>query len=109
MDMQEDTGATTPEELKKGVSFADKVQKLKKQRDQEIEDIFTGKDDRLILIIGPCSADREDSVLDYMNRLAVLQEKVRQDFMIPRVLIDKPYKGGLDRGCYISHMPKRIC
>ena len=102
MDMKKIQELPTPEDLKKEFPLPYKVQKIKKQRDQEIEDIFTGKDDRLILIIGPCSADREDAVLDYMNRLAVLQEKVKDKiFMIPRVYTNKPrttgkgYKGML--------------
>ena len=91
MDMKKIQELPTPEDLKKEFPLPYKVQKIKKQRDQEIEDIFTGKDDRLILIIGPCSADREDAVLDYMNRLAVLQEKVKDKiFMIPRVYTNKP-------------------
>ena len=95
MDMKKIQELPTPEELKKEFPLPYKVQKIKKQRDQEIEDIFTGKDDRLILIIGPCSADREDSVLDYMNRLAVLQEKVKDKiFMIPRVYTNKPRTKG---------------
>lgn len=91
---EEDTGVTYPEDLKKEFPLPYKVQKI--NRDQEIEDIFTGKDDRLILIIGPCSADREDAVLDYMNRLAVLQEKVKDKiFMIPRVYTNKPRTKGV--------------
>jgi len=71
-------------------------------RDKEIADIFTGKDDRLALIIGPCSADSEDSVLDYITRLARLQEKVADRILIiPRIYTNKPrttgdgYKGML--------------
>ena len=107
MDMKKIQELPTPEDLKKEFPLPYKVQKIKKQRDQEIEDIFTGKDNRLILIIGPCSADREDAVLDYMNRLAVLQEKVKDKiFMIPRVYTNKPrtkgvgYKGMLHQTAY---------
>ena len=78
--------------------FADK----KIQRDREIANIFEGKDDRLILIIGPCSADREDAVLDYIDRLAEVQEKVKDKILIiPRIYTNKPrttgdgYKGML--------------
>ena len=78
--------------------FADK----KIQRDREIANIFEGKDDRLILIIGPCSADREDAVLDYIERLAKVQEKVKDKILIiPRIYTNKPrttgdgYKGML--------------
>lgn len=92
----------TPEELKQEFPLDESIRKLKEQRDREIKDIFEGKDHRLLLIIGPCSADREDAVLDYMNRLAKLQEKViDRIFMIPRVYTNKPrtkgtgYKGML--------------
>ena len=78
--------------------FADK----KIQRDREIANVFEGKDDRLILIIGPCSADREDAVLDYIERLAKVQEKVADKILIiPRIYTNKPrttgdgYKGML--------------
>ena len=48
----------TPEELKAAFPLSEEIRRIKAKRDQEIENIFTGKDDRLILIIGPCSADR---------------------------------------------------
>jgi phospho-2-dehydro-3-deoxyheptonate aldolase len=57
----------------------------KKIRDAEIADVFTGKSNKLILIIGPCSADREDSVLDYISRLARLQEKVEKEILITTI------------------------
>ncbi len=62
---------------------------------QELTDIFTGEDHRLLLIIGPCSADNEDSVLDYINRLAKVQEKVKDKiFLVPRVYTNKPRTTG---------------
>ena len=92
----------TPQELKQEFPLDDSIRRLKEQRDKEIRDIFEGKDRRLLLIIGPCSADREDAVLDYINRLAKLQEKViDRIFIIPRVYTNKPrtkgtgYKGML--------------
>ena len=64
-------------------------------RDKEIADVFTGKDNRLILVIGPCSADREDSVLDYISRLAKIQEKVSDKIIIiPRIYTNKPRTTG---------------
>ena len=67
----------------------------KKIRDAEIADVFTGKSDKLILIIGPCSADREDSVLDYISRLAKIQEKVEKEILIiPRIYTNKPRTTG---------------
>lgn len=79
---------------------ADKQQKA--QNDEAIRKIFTGEDDRLALIIGPCSADRDDAVLDYIGKLRELQEKVKEKILIiPRVYTNKPrttgegYKGML--------------
>lgn len=67
----------------------------KKIRDAEIADVFTGKSDKLILIIGPCSADREDSVLDYISRLARVQERVENEILIiPRIYTNKPRTTG---------------
>ena len=92
----------TPAELKEQFPLDPELKRLKNRRDREIRDIFEGRDKRLILIIGPCSADREDAVLDYMHRLAKVQEKViDRIFMIPRVYTNKPrtkgtgYKGML--------------
>ncbi len=92
----------TPKELKEEFPASEKIKAIKEQRDQEIADIFTGKDNRLLLIIGPCSADNEEAVLDYTHRLARVQEQVKDKiFMIPRVYTNKPrtigigYKGML--------------
>lgn len=92
----------TPAELKEQFPLPKEIRKLKEKRDQEIRAIFEGNDPRLLLVIGPCSADREDAVLDYMNRLAAVQEKVKDRiFIIPRVYTNKPrtkgtgYKGML--------------
>ncbi|MEE3486514.1 MAG: 3-deoxy-7-phosphoheptulonate synthase [Bulleidia sp.] len=86
----------TPEQLKEAFPLTEEIRRIKYERDQQIEDIFTGKDDRLLLIIGPCSADREDAVLEYMERLAKVQEKVKDRiFMIPRVYTNKPRTKGL--------------
>lgn len=86
----------TPEELKAQFPLPEAVQNIKKKRDMEIEDIFTGKDNRFLLIIGPCSADREDAVLDYMERLSKVQEKVKDKIlMIPRVYTNKPRTKGV--------------
>ena len=72
----------TPEEIKSEFPLRADLKEKKAQRDQEIEKIFTGKDDRLILIIGPCSADREDAVLEYIHRLCPVQEKVKDKLLL---------------------------
>lgn len=67
------------------------VPKIKRKRDQEIADIMIGKDDRFLLIIGPCSADNEPAVLDYCSRLAKVADEVKNRlFIVPRVYTNKP-------------------
>ena len=67
----------------------------KAENDREIRNIFTGKDHRLLLLIGPCSADREDAVLEYTSRLRKVQEKVRDKILIvPRIYTSKPRTTG---------------
>ena len=75
---------------------------IKARRDREIADILAGRDDRFLLIVGPCSADRQDAVLDYISRLARVQEQVADKiYIIPRIYTNKPrttgdgYKGML--------------
>ena len=91
-----------PKEIKEICPLSADLNKIITEREQEIEDIFTGKSDKLILIIGPCSADNEDSVIDYISRLRKVQEKVSDKiFIIPRIYTNKPrttgdgYKGML--------------
>lgn len=96
MKMEKIQELPTPEELKRDFPLSDEIQRIKETRDREIENIFTGKDSRLILIVGPCSADREDAVLEYMYKLADVQEKVKDRiFMIPRVYTNKPRTKGI--------------
>ena len=80
----------------------EELQEVKKQRDSMIKDVFTGVSDKFIVIIGPCSADNEDAVLDYIYRLAKIQDKVADKLiLIPRIYTNKPrttgegYKGML--------------
>ncbi len=91
-----------PKEIKAQYPLTEEMAKIKEKRDKEIKDILSGKDDRLLVIIGPCSADSEDSVLDYLSRLKKLDEKVCEKLMIvPRIYTNKPrttgdgYKGML--------------
>ena len=91
-----------PKEVKEKYPISDKVASIKSKRDAEIKDIFTGVSDKFIVIIGPCSADNEDAVCDYVSRLAKVNEKVSEKLMIiPRIYTNKPrttgegYKGML--------------
>lgn len=92
----------TPKELKEQYPVSDKIKEIKDSRDAKIKDIFEGKSDKLLLVIGPCSADNEDAVLDYISRLRKVQEKVEDKiFIVPRIYTNKPrtigvgYKGML--------------
>ena len=91
-----------PKLIKEEYPLTEKATEIKKQRDKEIRDIFEGIERKLILVIGPCSADNEESVMDYICRLAKLQEQVKDKiFIIPRIYTNKPrttgdgYKGML--------------
>ena len=93
---------TIPKEVKEMYPLTAELKSVVAARAAEIEAIFTGKDDRLVLIIGPCSADRDDSVLEYISRLREVQEKVKDKiYIIPRIYTNKPrttgdgYKGML--------------
>ena len=86
----------TPQEIKDKYPLSESVAAVKERRDEEIRAIFEGKDDRFLLIIGPCSADNEEAVVDYMNRLVKVQEKVKDKlYIIPRVYTNKPRTVGL--------------
>ncbi len=91
-----------PKEIKQQMPLTQNGTEIKKKRDEEIASVFTGESDKFLLIIGPCSADREEPVLDYVSRLARVQEEVKDKIIIiPRIYTNKPrttgegYKGML--------------
>ncbi len=85
----------TPEEIMSMVEMPKELKAVKAQRDRELKDIFEGKDNRFIVIVGPCSADREDPVCEYISRLAAVNEKVKDKlFIIPRIYTAKPRTTG---------------
>ena len=95
MNMEFERKLTIPKETKEMYPVTPEMAEIVKQRAAEISDIFSGKDDRLILIIGPCSADNPDAVLDYISRLRKVQEQVKDEiFIIPRVYTNKPRTTG---------------
>ena len=84
-----------PKEIKEQYPLTAELSQVKARRDKEIADVFTGKSSKMVLIIGPCSADREDAVLEYCERLAKLQETVSDKLvLIPRVYTNKPRTTG---------------
>ena len=84
-----------PKEIKEQYPLTAELSQVKARRDKEIADVFTGKSGKMVLIIGPCSADREDAVLEYCERLAKLQEAGSYWLvLIPRVYTNKPRTTG---------------
>ena len=92
----------TPDEIREEFPFPAHLTELKKKRDEEIRKVLTGESNKFLVIIGPCSADNEDSVCDYVSRLARINEDVKDRLiLIPRIYTNKPrtigvgYKGML--------------
>ncbi len=84
-----------PAVIKEQFPMPAELKKVKEERDLEIRRVFTGEDDRFLVIIGPCSADRVDSVCEYISRLAKLQERVKDRLiLIPRIYTNKPRTTG---------------
>ncbi len=84
-----------PDTVKALMPVPSELKNVKEQRDQTVRDIFTGKDDRFVLIIGPCSADRQDAVLEYLTRLRKVQDQVADKiYIIPRIYTNKPRTTG---------------
>ncbi len=85
----------SPEEIRQQHPLPESLCRLKAQRDAEIRDVLTGKSSKFLVIIGPCSADNEDSVCDYINRLAKVNERVKDKLiLIPRIYTNKPRTTG---------------
>ena len=84
-----------PKEIKERYPLTPALAQVKGQRDRELAEIFTGRRGRMVLLIGPCSAAREDAVLDYCARLAALQEQVQDSLiLVPRVYTNTPRTTG---------------
>ena len=91
-----------PLEVKREFSLTERMEQVKRERDKEIRDVFEGNSDKFILVIGPCSADYPEPVLEYISRLRKLNEQVSDKIIIiPRIYTNKPrttgqgYKGML--------------
>ena len=80
-----------PKEIKEMYPISEEGMLAKQKNDEEIKKIFTGESDKLLLVIGPCSADREDAVIEYITRLRKIQEQVYDKIIIvPRIYTNKP-------------------
>lgn len=95
----------SPEEIMAAIPLSKEVEERKKAKVEEITNVFENKSDKFILIIGPCSADNEDSVCEYIEKLAEMQEKVKDKvILIPRIYTNKPRTTG-DGYKGIMHQP----
>lgn len=85
----------TPDEIRAEFPLSKELSSLKASRDAMIADVFTGKSDKFLVIVGPCSADNEDAVCDYVSRLGKLNDKVKDKLIIiPRIYTNKPRTTG---------------
>lgn len=96
----------TVREILDSMALSEDLKKIKKRRDEEIISVFKKEDEKFLVIIGPCSADNEDAVCEYVSKLARLQDEVKEKLiLIPRIYTNKPrttgegYKG-------MAHQPK---
>lgn len=86
---------TIPAEVKEQFPVTAKVSETVEKKRAEIKSIFEGRSNRMILIIGPCSSDNEEAVIDYMTRLIPVQEKVKDKILlVPRIYTNKPRTTG---------------
>ena len=99
-----------PQDVKAEYPVTPEMAEIKQKRDSEIRDVFTGKSSKFILVIGPCSADKSESVLDYISRLRKVADEVADKIIvIPRIYTNKPrttgdgYKGMLHQPDPNSH------
>lgn len=85
----------TPAEIKEQYPVSKEIERIKTERDEEIKKVITGKSDKFLAIIGPCSADNEEAVCDYISRLVPVQEKIKDKvIIIPRIYTNKPRTTG---------------
>ncbi len=85
----------TPDAIRGEYSLPDNLVKLKQERDEEIRKVLTGESNKFLVVIGPCSADNEDAVCDYVSRLAKVNENVKDKLiLIPRIYTNKPRTTG---------------
>lgn len=85
----------TKEEILESLPMTEELKKTKSQKDEELKKIFKKEDNRFIVVVGPCSADNEEAVMDYVTRLAKVNRKLKDRlFIIPRVYTNKPRTNG---------------
>lgn len=98
-----------PEEIKAEKPIPESLKAIKAERDKLVSDVITGKSDKMIIIVGPCSAHAEKPVLDYVERLGKLNEKVKDKLvLVPRIYTNKPRTKGVGyKGMFSQPDPKK--
>ena len=95
-----------PEVLKSQYPLSQELKEVKKQRDEEIRRIFTGESDKFIVLVGPCSADNEDTVCEYVRKLKTVADKVSDKLMI--IQISPVPQVTVTKECFISQTLIRL-
>ena len=96
MNMEFKRKLPAPQDVINMYPVTEEMKQKKAENDAAIRSVFTGESDKFILVIGPCSADREDAVLDYISRLRTVQDKVKDKIIIiPRIYTNKPRTTGV--------------
>ena len=96
MNMEFKRKLPAPQDVINMYPVTEEMKQKKAENDAAIRRVFTGESDKFILVIGPCSADREDAVLDYISRLRTVQDKVKDKIIIiPRTYTNKPRTTGV--------------
>lgn len=98
-----------PEEIKAASPMPASLAKIKEERDRLVADVITGASDKMLIIVGPCSAHAEDPVLDYVERLGKLNDEVKDKLvLVPRIYTNKPRTKGVGyKGMFSQPDPKK--
>ena len=98
-----------PEEIKAEMPLPEELKKLKEERDKLVADVITGASDKMLVIVGPCSAHAEEPVLDYVRRLGALNDEVKDRLvLVPRIYTNKPRTKGVGyKGMFSQPDPKK--
>lgn len=98
-----------PEEIKAATPMPAALAKIKEERDRLVADVITGASDKMLIIVGPCSAHAEDPVLDYVERLGKLNDEVKDKLvLVPRIYTNKPRTKGVGyKGMFSQPDPKK--
>ena len=85
-----------PKDIKEMFPINEEYKTKKAAKDKEVKDILSGASNKFLLLVGPCSADNEDAVLDYLSRLRKVQDKVKDRIcIVPRIYTNKPRTTGM--------------